>query len=62
MQIMLPIVKEFAAKLNEITERTSFFSDSILKDKLPSYLRPGNNFLGKFIIDEVVPYSRIVSE
>jgi hypothetical protein len=59
---MLPVIKELGVKLCEITGRVSVFCDSVAKDKLPSYLLPGSNFLGKYEVSEIIPYSRIINE
>jgi len=59
---MLPIMNDFESKLGEITERITLFSGGIAKDKLPSYLKPGSNFLGKYMIKDVIPYSKIIQE
>jgi hypothetical protein len=48
LQVMVPVMKEFTARLADIiTERITVFSDCVAKERLPAYLKPGNNFLGK---------------
>lgn len=52
-------MRELASRLGDMTDRITVFRDSISQDRLPSYLRPGCNFLGKYEVLEVMPFSKI---
>ena len=62
VQTMVVVIKEFLQRLQDISDRLTLFNDILSKDRLPAYLRPGSNFLGKCVVDDVIPYSRIYSE
>jgi hypothetical protein len=62
VQTMVVVIKEFLQRLQDISDRITLFNDILAKDRLPAYLKPGNNFLGKCQVDDVLSYSRIFSE
>lgn len=62
VQTMVIVIKEFLSRLQDISDRITLFDNILAKDRLPAYLRPGNNFLGKCLVDDVLPYSRINNE
>ena len=59
---MVSTMREFTIRMSDITERVSTLNDCIAKDRLPQYLKPGNNFLGKFQVDDFIPYIKIFNE
>jgi hypothetical protein len=58
---MIIAMREFTVRLKDITRAIDVFNANIRKEKLPDYLRPGSNFLGKFQVDAYVSYRRIIS-
>jgi len=56
------VMREFSVRLGDITDRVEVFSTCIKKDRLPSYLRQGKTFMGKFQIEHAVTYRKIFKE
>ena len=59
---MLGAFKDFNNRLTGFSNRIEVFNACVRKDRLPQYLMPGGNLLGKFEIEEVIPYSMIVKK
>lgn len=59
---MTQVLAELVNTLGDLTTRVNVLANCINQKKLPGYLCPGNNFLGKFEIDDVMPYGRIIAE
>jgi len=59
---MMIAMREFTVRLKDITRAIDVFNANIRKEKLPDYLRPGSNFLGKFQVEAYVSYRRIISQ
>lgn len=51
---------ELARVLNDLNERISFLSIGVKSQMLPSFLMPGQTFLGKFFIQNVISYKEIL--
>ena len=49
-------------KLETFNHRINIFNAVLKRDKLPSYLMPGETLLGKYQIEQVVTYRRIITE
>ena len=59
---MVSTMREFTVRLGDITDRISVLNDCISKDRLPPHLKPGSNFLGKYLVDDVIPHIKIFNE
>ncbi len=53
---------ELARVLNDINERISFLSIGVKSQMLPSFIMPGQTFLGKFFIQNVISYKEILDQ
>lgn len=60
---MLKVAKDFTITfLGGLDERINVFALQIRQQRLPEYLKPQEIFLGKYLIIDVIPYSKIISE
>ena len=59
LPILLNLFKDFSNKVTDFNDRLSIFNAAISKDRLPSYLKPGQKFLGKFLIEHVMSMQEI---
>ena len=48
MQIMAGVIQELSLKLETFNKRINIFNAVLKRDKLPSYLMPGEMLLGKY--------------
>ena len=58
--LMMGAFKEFNNRLTTFSKRVDIFNACVRKDRLPTYLMPGQCLLGKYMIDQVIPYKDIV--
>ena len=58
--IMLGAFRDFNFRLTNFSNRIEVFNACVRKDRLPAYLMPGNNLLGKYQIDNVISYMDII--
>jgi hypothetical protein len=60
LPIMMGLFKDFSNKVGDFNQRLDIFTAAISKDRLPSYLKPGQKFLGKYQIEQVISYQDII--
>ena len=60
LKIMIEAAEEFSEKLGDFNERINVFNACVKKDRLPNYLMPGGNLLGKYQVEQVVSYRQII--
>ena len=56
LPIMLKLFKDFSHRVSDFTDRLEIFTAAISKERLPSYLMPGQSFLGRYYIEQVMSY------
>ena len=57
------ILKDIDLKLfGGLETKISEFSIHIRQHRVPDHLLPGQTFLGKFLIEDIIPYSKIIKE
>jgi hypothetical protein len=59
MRIMTGVFREVTKDIDELTDKMFAFAGHIKRSRMPDYLLPGNLFLGRFLIRQVMPYSNI---
>ena len=59
---MLGAFRDFNQRLSAFNERVNVFNACVRKDRLPAYLMPGGNLLGKFQINQVMSYREIITK
>jgi hypothetical protein len=57
---MRPAFNELSRILNDVTERINLMSLGVKQATIPSYLSPGQTFLGKFFIQNILSYREII--
>ena len=60
--IMMKTFRVLVVKLKEYETLMDSFSASISKNRLPSYLKPGELLLGKYKIEHVMPHAEIFKQ
>lgn len=59
---MSEVIKDFTGDFLHFEDKIKFLAEKIQQFRLPSFIAPGENFLGKYLITNVLPYSKIMSE
>jgi len=59
MRIMTGVMREVTKDIDELTQKMFSFAGQIKRSRIPEYLHPGNLFLGRYLIRQVMPYSFI---
>lgn len=62
IQSMNLAFKDLNERLIDITAKCDVFSLQIRQDRIPEYLKPGNYFLGQYLITDIISYGNIESE
>jgi hypothetical protein len=57
---MRPAFTELSRILNDVTQRISLMSLGLRQATIPSFLQPGQTFLGKFFIQNILSYREII--
>ena len=58
---MMKVAKNFTITfLGGLDERIDFFALQVRQHRLPEYLKPSEVFLGKYLIIDQIPYSKII--
>ena len=56
---MICALADLSDKFTDFEQNISGFVKNVSSNKLPHYLQPGNNFLGKFQIEAVMSYQKL---
>lgn len=56
------MLKESAVNIDEIGQKLGNFSKQLKINRLPEFLFPGHNFLGRYMIVDAVPYTFIIEK
>jgi len=59
MRIMTGVMREVTKDIDELTHKMFSFAGQIKRSRIPDYLHPGNLFLGRYLVRQVMPYSYI---
>ena len=59
MRIMGGVFKECTKDIDNLAGKVKTFAEQVKKQHVPQYLQPGNLFLGKYLINQIMPYSFI---
>ena len=62
IQSMNLAFKDLNERLLDITSKCDVFSLQIRQDRIPEYLKPGNYFLGQYLITDIISYANIETE
>jgi hypothetical protein len=57
---MRPAFTELSRILNDVTQRISLMSLGLRQATIPNFLQPGQTFLGKFFIQNILSYREII--
>jgi hypothetical protein len=59
MRIMTGVFREVTRDIDALSEKMASFANQVKRSRMPEFLHPGNLFLGRYLIKQVMPYSYI---
>lgn len=62
IKLMTILTKELASVVEEVGAKSEHFCKQLRSYRLPEFLEPGNLFLGKYLVREVVSYNQIIDK
>jgi len=56
---MTGVFREVTRDIDALSEKMASFANQVKRSRMPEFLHPGNLFLGRYLIKQVMPYSYI---